>query len=81
MESVNFEEDVREEQDVDEAVVEGNSTDDDQPGFVFVNIQELRDEEREFIEEISRIIEQNLDTELQGFKKVDRSLLRKHVKQ
>ena len=48
MANVNFEEDVSAEQDVEEAV-EGNNTEDDQPGCVFVNIQELTDEEREII--------------------------------
>ncbi|XP_063599202.1 uncharacterized protein LOC134775604 [Penaeus indicus] len=81
MVNVNFEEGVSEEQDVDEAVVEGNSTEDDQPGSVLMNIQELTDEEREIIEEISSITEHNLDMELQGFKKVERTLLRKHVKE
>ncbi|XP_063598714.1 uncharacterized protein LOC134775182 [Penaeus indicus] len=81
MVNVNFEEGVSEEQDVDEAVVEGNSTEDDQPGSVLMNVQELTDEEREIIEEISSITEHNLDMELQGFKKVERTLLRKHVKE
>ena len=67
MVNANSEENVSEEQDVDEAVMEDNSTDDDHPGLVFVNIQELTDEEREIVEKINSVIEHNLDVELQWF--------------
>ena len=80
MVNANSEENVSEEQDVDEAVVEDNSTEDDHPSLVFVNIQELTDEEREIVEDINSITEHNLDVELQGFKKVERTLLKGHVK-
>ena len=43
------------------------------------NILELSDHDRELLEEIKSTIENDLDTELQGFKNVDRSLLREHV--
>ena len=47
--------------------MEDNSTEDDHPGLVFVNIQELTDEEREIVEKINSVIEHNLDVELQWF--------------
>ena len=40
---------------------------------------ELSHQDRELIEEIKSTIENDLETELQGFKKVDRALLREHV--
>eukprot|EP00795_Rhopilema_esculentum_P006460 gene6460-11908_t len=80
MVGVNFQEELCEEQDVDEAVVEDNSTEDNHLGLVFVNIQEVTDDKREIIEEINSIIEHNLEVELQGFKEVERTSLRKHVK-
>ena len=43
------------------------------------NILELSDHDRELLEEIKSTIENDLDTELQGFKKVDRSVVREHV--
>ena len=75
MVNANSEENVSEEQDVDEAVVEENSTEDDHPGLVFVNIQELTDEEKEIVEEINSITEHNLDVELQGFNPINTGLL------
>ena len=43
------------------------------------NILELSDHDRELLEEIKSTVENDLDTELQGFKKVDRAVLREHV--
>ena len=44
------------------------------------NIEELHNEDRENIKELNSIIENDLHIELQGFKKVDRTLLREHIK-
>ena len=48
--------------------------------LISANIQELNSEDRAIIKEINSIIENNLDSELQWFKKVDRTLLRAHMK-
>ena len=66
MVNANSEENVSEEQDVDEAVVEDKSTEDDHPGLVFVNIQELTDAERDIVEEINSITEPILTWNYRG---------------
>ena len=66
--------------DVGEEVVEVNNTVKDDSCLISANIEELSNEEREIIEELNSIIKNDLHIELQGFKKVDRTLLRKHVK-
>ena len=43
------------------------------------NILELIDHDRELLKEIKSTIENDLDTELQVFKMVDRTVLREHV--
>ena len=60
--------------------MEENNIESDNTGLVFENIQELSDEETEMIEEINRITENDLDMELQGFKKVNRKWLKYHTK-
>ena len=44
------------------------------------NILEVSNHDRELIEEIKSKIGHDFDTELQGFKKVDRVVLREHVR-
>ena len=48
--------------------------------LIFADIEELNNEDREIIKELNSIIENDLHIELQGFKKIDRTLLREHVK-
>ena len=66
--------------DVGEEVVEVNNTVKDDAFLISANIEELNNEDREIIEELTSIIKNDLHIELQGFKKVDKTLLRKHVK-
>ena len=48
--------------------------------MISANIEELNNEDREIIEELNSIIKNDLHIELHGFKEVDRTLLREHVK-
>ena len=48
--------------------------------LISASIEELNNEDREVIKELNSIIENDLHIELQGFKKIDRTLLWEHVK-
>ena len=65
---------------VGEEPVEENDVVNNNGPMASANILELLDYDRELLEEAESTIEHDLDTEREGFKKVDRAVLREHVK-
>ena len=60
--------------------MEENDTVNNNDPMASANILEISNHDRELIEEIKSKIGHDFDTELQGFKKVDRVVLREHVR-